>query len=160
MPGCAPPESTAAPAIGIVKLWRTPPGKWNTLLLGGELMVVSGGAPVEETMNRIVEMAAERRPAASTASACTVKAPPVVGGVNAAVQPVAAAPGEASTASCVVMICCHLRVAAFHHWLPESRLIATTTRATPVSSEALPDTVSGPPGLGMVDPSAGPVTMA
>ena len=84
----------------------------------------------------------------------------MVGGVNAAVQPVAAAPGEASTASCVVMICCHLRVAAFHHWLPESRLIATTTRATPVSSEALPDTASGPPGLGMVEPSAGLVTIA
>ena len=69
-------------------------------------------------------------------------------------------PGAASVAEASVKICCHLPVAAFHQALPDMRLIATRTCATPVSSAAVPDTTSGVVWLGRSAPAAGLVTAA
>src|SRR6478735_7277092 len=134
-PGCAPAVSVAVPAIVIGKLLR-PFGKKNTCAKVGVVMVVSGGLPNDVTVNGTSLGWGSVWPSVSTASACATTGPPAAGTGTLNVHAVDGLPGPASLAGLGVKAGTHVLVAAFHQ-LPFI-FTATSTRATPLSSLALP----------------------
>src|SRR5215831_5699855 len=91
-------------------------------------------------------------PSESTASACTVTGPPAGGTGNENDQVVDVAPGEPSVAGFGVNAGLHVLVDASHH--RPFILTATSTRATAVSSEAVP-VICCAAVYGFVEPLAG-----
>src|SRR3954447_14079891 len=140
-PGCVPGVSVAVPVIVIGKLLR-PFGKKNTCATVGVVMVVSGGLPSDVSVNGTSFGWGSVWPSVSTASAWATTGPPAAGTGTLNVQVVDGLPGPANVAGLEVKAGSHVLVAAFHH-LPFI-FTATSTRATPLSSVALPLITSVP----------------